>query len=250
MRIVGVLDLRQGQAVHARGGRRRQYQPVAQVAGRPIASGDAIALAREYVVGLGLTDLYVADLDAIEGGAPQDGIIAELADLGAALWLDGGTTTVAQAEHAVARLRAARVVVGLETLPSFEVLRAVCAAVGPARVAFSLDADGPVPRRRAGIELGVAPGATAADIAVAAAHAGVETMIVLDLARVGMGGGPPLMLVRGVRRAAPALSVFAGGGVRDIHDLTALAAEGCAGALVATALQNGRLRGDGVPAMP
>jgi phosphoribosylformimino-5-aminoimidazole carboxamide ribotide isomerase len=66
-------------------------------------------------------------------------------------------------------------------------------------------------------------------------------VIVLDLARVGTGAGVDLALMRRVRAAAPHAALFAGGGVRGPDDLSRLADAGCDGALVATALHDGRL---------
>jgi phosphoribosylformimino-5-aminoimidazole carboxamide ribotide isomerase len=66
-------------------------------------------------------------------------------------------------------------------------------------------------------------------------------VIVLDLARVGSGTGVDLDLLARVRRAAPGLALLAGGGVRDAADLDRLADAGCDGALVATALHDGRI---------
>jgi phosphoribosylformimino-5-aminoimidazole carboxamide ribotide isomerase len=64
---------------------------------------------------------------------------------------------------------------------------------------------------------------------------------VLDLARVGAGDGLDTHLIARVRNAAPGVSLLAGGGVRGLDDLMRLADAGCDGALVATALHNGRL---------
>jgi uncharacterized protein related to proFAR isomerase len=72
MRLIGVLDLLAGRAVHARAGRRTRYAPVQAVAGSSIEAGDALALARAYMERLGLTELYAADLDAILGGLRRD----------------------------------------------------------------------------------------------------------------------------------------------------------------------------------
>ena len=44
-----------------------------------------------------------------------------------------------------------------------------------------------------------------------------------------------------IRRAAPELTLAAGGGVRNPADIERLAACGCDAALVATALQDGRI---------
>ena len=60
LRLIGVIDVMGGRAVHARGGRREHYQPVRSVADRPIRDGDASALAHAYVEELGLTEDPVA----------------------------------------------------------------------------------------------------------------------------------------------------------------------------------------------
>jgi phosphoribosylformimino-5-aminoimidazole carboxamide ribotide isomerase len=238
MRVIGVVDLKGGRAVHARAGRRELYAPVAAVAGAAIEPpGDALALARRYLGELGVGELYVADLDAIAGGPPQRALVAALAALGAPLWLDAGVATVEGAREALAA-GAARVVVGLETLGSLDALADVCAAVGAGRVAFSLDLRDGVPLAPAG---SLAPGTSPATIAARAAASGVGAIIVLDLARVGTGRGLDLALLAAVHAAAPGVALLAGGGVRGPDDLAALAAAGCDGALVATALHDGRL---------
>ena len=67
-------------------------------------------------------------------------------------------------------------------------------------------------------------------------RSGVREVIVLDLARVGSREGPQVELVGELRVRFPDLELLAGGGVRDLADLRALAEVGAAGALVATAL--------------
>jgi phosphoribosylformimino-5-aminoimidazole carboxamide ribotide isomerase len=239
MRVIGVVDLLGGRAVHARAGRRDSYQLVRAVAGLPIESGDALALARAYVDRLGVTELYAADLEAILGGASQDALVAAVAALGVPLWLDAGVSSTQRARHSL-DLGAARVVVGLETLASYEALGEICAALdGGGRVAFSLDLrDGePVVAPSGDIPLRE----PAHVVASRAAKAGVGAVIVLDLARVGTGAGLDFALIARVRESAPGQMLLAGGGVRGYEDLARLADAGCDGALVATALHDGRL---------
>lgn len=234
VRIIGVIDLLGGRAVHAAGGDRAAYRPVAAAAGCRV-DGDAVALARAYR-SAGVSELYVADLDAIEQRGRDHAALAALRREADGLWLDAGISSVAEAEAALAA-GATRIVVGLETLTSFAMLAAICANLDGARVAFSLDLrDGvPVPRMAA---LPDPPDA----IAARAAAAGAGAIIVLDLARVGSGGGPDLPLLRRVRRAAPGVMLLGGGGVRGADDLARLAEAGCDGALIATALHSGALR--------
>src|SRR6187431_340627 len=92
LRIIGVIDLLGGQAVHAQGGCRRAYRPVETAAGAPI-DGDPVALARIYAERLRLDEVYVADLDAIAGGAEQDAPVRRIALSCARVWLDAGIST-------------------------------------------------------------------------------------------------------------------------------------------------------------
>jgi phosphoribosylformimino-5-aminoimidazole carboxamide ribotide isomerase len=236
-RVIGVVDLSEGLAVHAQGGARAHYGPVRALAGHPIKPGDARAIARWYVEGLGVREIYIADLDALRGRSPQHALIRALASFEAPLWLDSAVSSVETARTAVED-GANRVVVGLETLPSLDDLSNIVHAVGGSAVAFSLDL-------RRGEPL-CSPGARHAHLAPeqlvqAAVAMGIRTVIVLDLARVGTRRGLDLNLLARVRQAAPSVELVVGGGVRGVPDLEAAAQAGCDAALVATALYDGRL---------
>jgi phosphoribosylformimino-5-aminoimidazole carboxamide ribotide isomerase len=243
MRVIGVVDLLDGRAVHARAGDRAHYAPVSALANRPI-DGNALALAHAYVDDLGLAEIYLADLDAIVRRAPQWPVVASLAAPGVALWLDAGVADAHDLRKALDG-GATYAVVGLETLASLDDLRDMCAAAAPDRIAFSLDLRNgrPMARRDEVRDLDVA------SIAARAVDAGVVNMIVLDVARVGVGAGLDLELIAAVRDAAPAVSLIAGGGVRNTDDVRRLAEAGCDGVLIATALQNGRITADDVAAL-
>jgi phosphoribosylformimino-5-aminoimidazole carboxamide ribotide isomerase len=240
MRILGVVDLLGGHAVHAKAGSRDQYEAVRMITPtrRPFADGDPVGLAQWYIRDLGVAELYAADLDAIQGRPRQDALVASLAEIGAPLWLDAGITTVAAARSAL-ELAAAVVVVGLETMLSYGALAEICAAVGGDRVGFSLDLRGGEPIVHSGV-----PVEPPHVIASRAADAGAGAVIVLDLARVGTASGPDLALFTRVREAVPGVTLLSGGGVRGSEDLARLAAAGCDGALIATALHDGRLGRD------
>ena len=149
-------------------------------------------------------------------------------------WIDAG---VKSEEDACALIDAGadRVVVGLETMPGLEVLHAIVARLGADRVAFSLDLRDGVPLASAEALRAMTP----RELARRAVDAGVETVIVLDLARVGSSGGADDAMMREMRAALPGVDLIAGGGVRDQADLDRLAAAGANGALVATALHRG-----------
>jgi phosphoribosylformimino-5-aminoimidazole carboxamide ribotide isomerase len=102
-------------------------------------------------------------------------------------------------------------------------------------VAFSLDLRDGAPLTSAEALRTMSP----RELARRAVDAGVETVIVLDLARVGRSGGTDEAMLHDLRAALPGVDLIAGGGVRDQADLDRLAAAGADGALVATALHRG-----------
>jgi phosphoribosylformimino-5-aminoimidazole carboxamide ribotide isomerase len=228
MRVIGVIDLKGGRAVHARGGQRDRYAPVRSSLAADSVAGDVVALAQGYRRA-GVGEIYVADLDAIGGRPPDSASLLALADVGLPLWVDAGIDTVAGA-HAVLSAGAARVVIGLETLRSWESLAAIVASIGAERTVFSLDLrDGaPVSDKFSDINV--------TDIAQRAASSGVHTIIVLDLARVGSGAGVDANVIQAVRAAVPTVDLVVGGGIRDDADLVHAKEAGATGALVGTAL--------------
>ncbi len=236
-RVIGVVDLSDGLAVHAQGGARAHYGPVRSLAGRPIRSGDARAIVRWYVEELGVREIYVADLDALRGRPSQHALIRGLASFDVPLWLDAAISTVAAARTAIED-GATRVVVGLETLQSLDALGGICQAVGGQNVAFSLDLRRGEPLVAPGTTL---DGRTPEQIAATAVAVGVRSVIVLDLARVGMRRGLDLALLARVRASIAEAELVVAGGVRGVSDLAAAAGAGCNAALVATALYDGRL---------
>jgi HisA/HisF family protein len=229
LRVVGVIDLKDGMAVHAVRGERERYRPASSIIGGE--DGDALALARGFREGLGLGELYVADLDAITGG---DGNVALLAALAreARIMVDAGVSEPAAA-RALLDLGAHRVIVGTETLPGPDALDRLLAELPDRTVILSVDlCDGRLLSPDAELA-----GSSALD--ALSRLPSVREAIVLDLARVGSGAGPDVALIAAIHAAFPDVELLAGGGVRDVDDLRALEAAGAAGALVATALHRG-----------
>jgi phosphoribosylformimino-5-aminoimidazole carboxamide ribotide isomerase len=228
MEIVPVIDLKGGIVVHARRGERDAYAPLRS----PLVDGcDPVTVARALGAVCRTRRLYVADLDALAGAPPAEATLAALAAV-AEPWIDAGATTPELAA-ALQRAAAARNVVGTESLGPDVALRP---GTGPPLV-LSVDLRGgrlisPRP------ELAGREPAAAAPLAAAL---GAREVFVIDLARVGSGTGPPLDAVSDLAAALPGLAIYAGGGVRNDADLAALEAAGAAGALVATALHDGRI---------
>jgi phosphoribosylformimino-5-aminoimidazole carboxamide ribotide isomerase len=239
MRIIGVIDILHGRAVNARAGERAAYLPIEHAAGVRI-DGSVESLARVYVEMLGVRELYIADLDAIARGVSvmNRQLVERVVSVGAPVWIDAGVSMLADASRVV-EAGASTVIVGLETLSSFEALAEISGDIGENRVAFSLDLRNGVPVVMPNVAFS---GDTPETLAQRATRSGVESVVVLDLARVGMGAGVDGALMGQVRAAVPSVALFAGGGVRSRADLDALASLGVDGALVATALLDGSLK--------
>jgi phosphoribosylformimino-5-aminoimidazole carboxamide ribotide isomerase len=231
MEIVPVLDLKGGVVVHARRGRRAEYAPLRS----PLVAGcDPVEVARALCAVCRTRRLYVADLDALAGAPIAETPLAALAAV-AEPWVDAGATTPDRVA-ALHRAGAARTVIGTESLgpgcPGAELL----AAPSPPRV-LSIDLRGgrlisPRPELAGREPVAAAPLVTGLD---------ARAVLVIDLALVGSGAGPPLRAVAQLVAAVPEVAIYAGGGVRDDSDLRALESAGAAGALVATALHEGRI---------
>jgi phosphoribosylformimino-5-aminoimidazole carboxamide ribotide isomerase len=68
-----------------------------------------------------------------------------------------------------------------------------------------------------------------------------QQVIVMTLARVGSGAGPDLVRLASIQSIAGDREIYAAGGVRNADDLRALKDAAVSGALIATALHEGRI---------
>ena len=240
MRIIPVIDLKQGQVVRGVGGRRDEYRPIES---RLCGNAKPETVARAFAE-LGFREAYIADLDAIEKGTcyfSGDGN-QNIPFFGLELLVDAGPRSAAEARRLVSCRVDGRplagIVAGLESLDSPATLAEILREAGSERLVFSLDLKAGRPLTTAEAWQGLSP----EQIATIALRAGVQRMIVLDLARVGMGDGVGTEpLCRTLRAMAPEMEIIAGGGVRSMADLDSLARAGCDAALVASALHDGRL---------
>ncbi len=224
MEIIPVIDLKGGVVVHARMGARDQYRPIVT----PLSSTcDPVGVVRGILSVHPFAKLYVADLDAIQGRADNrvalSCVRAEFPHL--MLWVDNG---IADLDAAGRWLDAGCgcLVLGSETQTDGALVRRFGR---DRRIVLSLDFRGDIFLGPPAIlsEPGMWP----------------QDVIVMTLARVGSAAGPDLDQLVSVRAAAPDRNVYAAGGVRGAADLGALKSAGVAGALVASCLHDGRLKG-------
>ena len=234
MQIIPVLDILDGVVVHGIAGQRDTYRPVESVIA---LSAHPLDVAEAFRETFGFEALYVADLDAIAGRDPNFETYRSLADAGFRQMIDCGLKNAVDAEAAL-MAGAEQVIAALETWPLLSSLEMLVHRLGSQRVVFSLDLKNGVPLRRLSDVVSSHP----ADIGAAVLEAGVQNLIVLDLAAVGVDQGvSTLPLCEELIDFAPRTRIITGGGVRSTEDLKSLAESAVHGVLVASALHSGAI---------
>ena len=235
MRVIPVLDLKDGEVVRGVAGRRQEYRPIRS---RLSDSSRPVDVAGAFRERLNLRDLYLADLNAIAGEPPALKTYAEILALDVRLWVDAGVRELSRAAL-VAATGVDTVVIGLETLAGPEELAAIVKELEARHVLFSLDLKNGQPLGA----LSAWPQPDPHSIAQEAIARGVRRLLVLDLQRVGVGSGIGTEdLCSHLISRYSDLELITGGGVRDAADLRRLKDLGIAGVLVASALHDGRLK--------
>jgi len=218
VQVIPVIDLKNGQVVHARRGERDAYQPIRSALCQGSQPLDVVAgLLRVHP----FETLYIADLDAIQGRGDNLAAIRSLhqafPDL--RLWVDNGLAD-ADIGRAWLALELGDLVLGSEVQRDLSTL--VGLADATARIILSLDHKDD--RFLGPAELRTTPALWP------------PRVIAMTLSRVGSAAGPDVELLDALARAAPGRQIFAAGGVRGGEDLVQLVRRGVSGVLVATAL--------------
>ncbi|MCQ0987651.1 HisA/HisF-related TIM barrel protein [Jiella marina] len=222
MQIIPVLDIKGGVVVRGMMGDRANYRPIETplaASSEPVAVAEGLMALHEFPA------IYIADLDGIEAGRPNEVVLDALTARfpNTDFWLDAGLRSKGEAEAMAAR-RGIVPVVGSESVESVEVVRHLAG-----RIAYVLSLD-----FRGDALLGPPELIEAPEI-------WPDRVIVMTLQKVGSGQGPDLARLCAIRQVAGERHVYAAGGVRHGGDLEILAGEGIAGALIATALHDGRI---------
>ncbi len=216
MRIIPVIDLKDGQVVHAVRGAREHYQPI-HLNSRLCASSDADDVIESFLRLYPFDCFYCADLDAICGHGNHTSVIQKLLKKHPDIefWLDNGTQ-LAQIQTAQANLKH---VIGTESQ-----------LAEPSRVeqdyVLSLDFKQDAMGKRAWFER---------------SEFWPQQIIVMTLGRVGSQGGPDFEKLTELSSLHPEKNWIAAGGVRGPDDLKQLANLRISGILIATALHSGAI---------
>jgi phosphoribosylformimino-5-aminoimidazole carboxamide ribotide isomerase len=235
MKIIPVIDVLNGVAVHGVRGERERYQPLKSALCR---SANPLDIASTFE-SLGFTGLYLADLDAILGKPANFPVYRQIMTRTRLdLMVDAGIADIAKAKEVLAT-EVSKIVVGSETLESLEFLGQAVKAFGEDKIVVSIDL-------KEGKVLSVSEAIASMDavsFAQKLANIGVRQIIILDLDRVGTEHGINLALLRNILEKT-GVEVLVGGGIRSIQELEELRKLGVSGALVATILHNGKLEVD------
>ncbi len=233
MKIVPVIDILNGIAVHAIRGERRRYRPLRSVLCRSVDPLDMVLTFES----LGFNSLYLADLDAILGKSTNFALYQRIkTQTNLNFMVDAGITEVTEAEKLL-KAGVSEIVIGTETLRGLDFVNQAVKSFGENRVVVSIDL-------KRGEVISVSESIKSINpvsLAQTLKKIGVNQIILLDLDRVGTEHGANVQVLKDIFKKTN-VKVLVGGGIRSIQDLKELRNLGAFGALVATALHNGKLK--------
>ena len=237
MRLIPVLDIRRGITVHAERGDRERYGPVQSCL---TSSTDPLVMLEQFHAALGCDEVYVADLDALEQTGDNLGLFPALSSCsdGVQLLVDAGVRSAADARHLL-EIGVTRVVLASETSAGPNQVAEIGEEVGFGNVVCSLD----LRERSVMWGTSASPLRNPDEVLASLAAAGVRSVIILEMDRIGAETGVDSHFLAPLIRRHRGMEILIGGGVRDIQDLLILQDIGAAGALVATAIHRGTLLG-------
>lgn len=228
LQVIPVIDLKQGQVVHAKHGLRAHYEPIKSLLSR---SSDIFSTVEGLLKLYPFRTIYIADIDAISNtGNHFEQIELLSAEYPQVIWwVDNGVRNLnAHILHAPqANIRA---VFGSENIHNVQDYRVLSDAYENRQV-LSLD-------KLDSTTLG------AAELHSSSIHWS-DDVICMTMNNVGSNAGPDVaclqtLLRLNLARKKPA-NILAAGGVRNLDDCLQLKQLGIAGALVASALHNGEI---------
>jgi phosphoribosylformimino-5-aminoimidazole carboxamide ribotide isomerase len=212
MELILAMDLKKKLVVHGKSGHRESYKPLdwgCSPTAEPIGFVKAIAP----------RNIYIADLDRIEGTGSHDRIIAECARQVSACYVDRGCRSPE------------------DLLDSYRITNIVGTETGGADFAgyaggfLSLDIKG---------GRVIPSGRTPVDVLRQANSWKFEGCIILNIGAVGTESGLDKEMLETLR-AVYHRKLFWGGGVATKDDLKMLSKAGFDGAIIATALHHGKI---------
>jgi len=218
--------------------------PSVDVRGGQLAdgSGETVVARVRDLVAEGAEELHLVDLDGAETGsfANLDLLADSARAAGVPCRLAGGISRREEARRAIDR-GFAGVLFSSAVFGDDDLLREIASLGEEAIVEIEARAGFLQPRGGDAELVAVATGRGALASARAAQQAGVRGLYLIDLVTEGRPVGPPLALLDAVRTVVGhRVALHAGGGVRDLDDVRALASRGVASVVIGRALAERR----------
>jgi phosphoribosylformimino-5-aminoimidazole carboxamide ribotide isomerase len=225
MKIIPVIDLKNGLVVHARQGNREHYQPINTTLS---ASADIFLVIESFLTVYPFDTLYIADLDAITQQGNNHHLIAEVLSRYPQLnfWIDKGHQ---QYDKKARYFCNALPVLGSESYQN-ESISDIKAYYN--NFVLSLDYSN--------------LGALGAASLFSEDCLWPNNIIIMTLGRVGSNIGPDIEKLTRFCKQYPNKNFIAAGGIRNKQDLIALTKVGIHQALVASALHSGAITSEDI----
>ena len=222
MKIIPVIDLKDGVVVHARYGNREHYQPI----NSDLCGSSDIFQVIDAFLGIYKFDIfYIADLNAITGQGDHRPLIADVLALFPKItfWIDRGYQQYQYIQYSANYLP----VLGSESYRD-ETISELKAYKN--NFILSLDYSN--------------SDALGAGCLFSDPDFWPKNIIIMTLERVGSSHGPDLNKLTEFCRKYPDKNFIAAGGIRDKQDLMALTEVGIQQALIASALHSGTIKAE------
>jgi phosphoribosylformimino-5-aminoimidazole carboxamide ribotide isomerase len=233
-KIIPVIDILNGIAVHAFKGERNKYKPLTSTI---ISSPNPITIINELKKNFNFNEFYIADLDSILTKRPNTDLLLDILKIpGLKIMLDPGVSNQMDI-LSYSKYNLYKLILGLETIESLEIINEAIKIMGKNRLIISID----MYKGKIISKLNDFKDQTPLTHLNKLKNLGIKEIILLDLYRVGqkLGDIPPLYLK--IRNNFDG-SIFIGGGIKNLNDLMRYKSYHFSGALIATALYDGTIK--------
>lgn len=223
-RIVFVTDLLDGRVVHAIKGEREKYRPVEN--SKVCNSAEPI----EMISAIKPKEVYIADLDRLQHTGNNFEVIKKISALTKTMVNIG----VEKSDDIEKCLRIADTVILSSEASSFEIMRYASRSY-PGKTSITIDIkNGSILTKDKDLKK------EPEELVELLNELNIKDIVIIDLSKVGTGAGFDEDFLREIKGISNHNILF-GGGIRDMKDIDTLKEIGISGALVATAVHNGKI---------
>ncbi|MHA2008688.1 MAG: HisA/HisF-related TIM barrel protein [Promethearchaeota archaeon] len=232
-KIIPVIDILNSKAVHAVRGERTRYQPLES---KLFNSTNPYEIIQHLNSKYSVKYFYIADLDSIIDNNPNLRLLLKILSIsGIKIMIDPGINSSKDILF-FSKFNIQKIIIGLETIHSFEVIRESVKLLGEEKIIISIDMyKGKILSKVESLKH-----QTPLELVKKLELLGVKDLILLDLFRVGQKiGGIPQEYIS-IRNSFNG-NLYIGGGVKDYKDIIYYKQNKFSGLLIATALYDGTI---------